>query len=120
MGKKTRIEKREVELLMICLGLTIIILGIIANYFVIMFNECKMPVPYGDYEIELTERHFFFNNPQEINLYILSDIIPIFGSQYSLGDILIWLGMILTIGFTARYIIKFWFATDCNDERNNN
>ena len=103
-----KLQTREKELLMICLALSLIILGVMSQYFVIISNNCQMPVPEGDYKIELTEKHFFFDNSKDINLYYLSDIIPFFNNQISIGDIFIFIGIILSFGFVGRYIIKLY------------
>jgi len=103
-----KIDNREFELLMVCLALSIIILGVIGQYLVITSNGCRMPVPNGDYDIEIDDEHFFFNDSKEVELYYLTDIIPIFNIQISIGDLLIFFGMILSFGFTIRYIKNGW------------
>ncbi len=104
-----KLETREFELLMLCLSLTILFSGVLLNYTVISKNDCKMPVPGGKYSIDMDDKHFFFESKDEVNYYYyLSDIIVLFGGAISVGDILIFFGMVGSFGFSIRYLIKFY------------
>lgn len=103
-----KLGKREFELLMLCLSLTILFSGVLLNYTVISKNDCKMPVPGGKYDIDMDDKHFFFESKDEVKYYYLSDIIVIFGGAISIGDILIFFGMVGSFGFSIRYLIKFY------------
>lgn len=104
-----KLEKREFELLMLCLSLTILFSGVLLNYTVISKNDCKMPVPRGKYSIDMDDEHFFFVFKEKIKYYYLSDIISFFGGKISIGDIFIFLGMVGSFGFSIRYLIKLYF-----------
>ena len=106
--KGMKLENREFELLMLCLSLTLLFGGILLQYKVITSNDCKMPVPSGEYNAEMDYKHFFFESKEDINYYYLSDIIVIYKEAFSIGDLLIWLGMIGSFGFSIRYLIKLY------------
>lgn len=103
-----KVEKREFELLMLCLSLAIIIIGVLLNYAVIVNNHCRMPVVDGEYSKIMDDKHFFFEHKESINYYYLSDIIIIFKGAISIGDILIFIGMIGSFGFSIRYLIRLY------------
>ena len=103
------ISKRELELLCICLGLSLIIIGVMMNYIVINSNNCLMPVsnsPDADFSI----KHINFNNYTEVKFPYLSDIIGWENNKFSLGDLFILIGICITIGFVIRYLIKLRFT----------
>lgn len=99
--------KREYELIFVCLGFLLIIIGVILQYKVIINNDCKMPVlnsPDADYSKE----HFNFIDKEEISNYYLSDIIGWENERVSIGDVFIWLGIIIVWAFSIRYSIKLY------------
>jgi hypothetical protein len=77
--------------------------GGILNMSVIGNNGCKMPVYTGEYLIS-DNNHFIFTNPKEVNQFLLTDIIPIFNSINSIGDVLMLIGV---IGFISSLVV-FW------------
>lgn len=97
--------KREYELLFLCLGLTLVILGTVMQYKVIINNNCRMPV-LDSPNAEDSERHFNYLDKSEIEYWYLSDIIGVENERISIGDILIWMGYILILAFSIRYLIK--------------
>lgn len=109
---------KEKELLFVCLGLALIIIGVMSNYTVIINNDCYMPVPVGDYNYVSIGNHKFFNYIESANYYFLSDIIKIGKSAISIGDILIWIGSILTLGFSGRYTVKYFKLNKTQKETN--
>jgi len=110
------LERREKELLGICLGLSILVLGVMFQYAVIMANNYQMPVPNGDYNIKITERHFFFNSSSEVSLYYLTDIIPLGRNMISIGDVFIFVGIIMVFGFVGRYLLKLKQGDDLEEK----
>ncbi len=97
--------KREYELIIVCLGLVLIILGVIMQYKVIINNNCMMPV-YDSPDAEKSNEHFNYQNMDNINYWHLSDIIGWSNERISVGDLFIWFGSILLIAFSVRYSIK--------------
>ncbi len=83
----TKLENREVELLILCLSLALIISGVILNYKAIVSNDCKMPVPKGEYNVDMNDKHFFFESKEDVNYYYLTDIITFYGEALSIGDL---------------------------------
>ena len=57
------------------------------------------------------DQHFSYSNPKSIKYPILSDIIPMFGNIYSIGDLIMYLSMFLWIPMFAAtlfYSYKAW------------
>ena len=99
-----KISKKEWCLLIICLSLSIIILGVLMNYIVIVFNDCLMPV-YKSPDADLSNKHFNFIDYERIKYPYFSDIIGWENNKFSFGDLLIYIGMIGSFSFVIRYII---------------
>ena len=69
------LEKREFELLMLCLSLTLIFSGILLQYKVIVSNGCRMPVPLSmNNYYDIDNGHIFYEDIKGANYYLLSDI----------------------------------------------
>ena len=80
----------ELLLLFQLLFMGFCLLGMLMNFQAIITNHCKMPVSY-DIAYE-GEKHFTYQNKSEINSWIFSDIIEIYGGIYSIGDFLMFFG----------------------------
>lgn len=95
---KFRLTKRESYLLTTFAVLfLILLLGSALNRTAIEENNGKMPVlTSSDYE---TKTHFSFQDPEEINYYVLSDIIYIGKKIYSVGDVLLLVGFLFLLLF---------------------
>lgn len=81
-------------------------IGATMNAFTSKYNNNKMPV-LTNYHFE-DNTHFSYQDKSKVKLWIFSDIIPIGEYMYSIGDILLYLGMMvnvtLIIYFTYKYI----------------
>jgi len=105
MGKN--IEKKITFLSYLVLAqffLTIALIGALGNTFVIATNGGKMPV-YADWERVNSKEHFAFDDKNEVNNFLLTDIIPInmksIEARISIGDILMLYGF---LGVTGLWI----------------
>ena len=81
------------------ISLTILIIGILANFLVITENGGRMPVYTEKYSWK-SNSHFTYTNESEVAYHFLTDQYKLHGSKiYSLGDILMTLGFFaVTIG----------------------
>lgn len=89
-------DKKEKIVTITIMGLIILIAGITCNFVVVDHNEGRMPVPFS-YAYK-TESHISFSEKSEINNYYLADIFNIKNLYFSIGDILIALGIIIALG----------------------
>jgi len=95
---KTQIQKLEKRILINDIFL-IIILGVILNMSVIIFNDSKMPVYFYQEEThDVSEDYIAFNNFDEVRYGYLGDIFKISRLKFSLGDVLVVVGGISLIG----------------------
>lgn len=101
--KKLKITFRESLLIGGIVCLIIFYIGIALNFVAVKSNDCKMPVYNEIMDCEL-ESHIYTTNKSEINYFHLTDIINMYGYAFSIGDILIILGI---IGFITFYI-NYW------------
>jgi hypothetical protein len=76
--------------LLVCFS--VVLLGGMANQYVIIENNCRMPVQ-TEQRIN-TETHFSFVNLEDVNYSFLADTIKIKRFFISIGDILMVLGFI--------------------------
>ncbi len=79
---------------LIIYGLVIIMIGMTANFSVMINNGGKMPLynPHNDYIWIGDDKHFYFSDKGEIELYLLADIFPFFRGLASIGDLVMVVG----------------------------
>lgn len=88
----------------------LVFMGTSFNFYAVMDNGGRMPVQatYGSD----TDTHFYFTEPHEVERYYLTDIIFIpskkYGSMISIGDILIFTGIILMVGVLINLCWSIW------------
>jgi hypothetical protein len=102
------ITKREKVLLKSVCFLFIFTIGAIFNMQAVMNNDGMMPM-YVDnpYSFSKDDMHFTFTNKSDVNLFLLTDIIhlPLTNSYSSIGDVLLWIGL---IGFGVCMVRWGW------------
>lgn len=69
----------------------ILMMGMVFNFYAITSNDGRMPVE-SNYGFD-TERHFSFQNKDEVKFYYLTDIIKLPFTIVSIGDIIIVIGL---------------------------
>ena len=80
----------------IAISLFVVVFGAIMNLGVEMNNGGKMPVQITKgYSLESYEHHFAFYEKEEVNNYYFADIIKIFNTNYSVGDLVMRLGILM-------------------------
>lgn len=106
------LTKDEFRLNIIIFFIAFLMIGITFNFYAITSNSCKMPV-LSSYNFE-SERHFSFQEKQEINRYYLTDIFEVYllgyKINYSAGDVFIIfsaIGIITICGWSFFDFIKF-------------
>lgn len=81
------------------MGMMFIAMGSNSNMMVLRANGCRMPVKY-DY-FQDSESHFRITNESNITYYELADIyrldLPTIYIHYSIGDVMVVLGLFQTI-----------------------
>lgn len=96
--------KMQFLMIILLFSLILAIAGAISNIGVIISNGNKMPI-LSSYEYE-TDTHFTFTDPNEINNWKFADIFPIGDSVYSLGDFLIFFGILGSVCIMILLIIN--------------
>jgi hypothetical protein len=96
----------------------IMLSGCIFNFVALKLNNYKMPVLNSFNSNKCSYGHYLFEKPEDINAYKLCDIyhlvkLDLKNKKYtiisfSLGDILIYIGMILSIGNILNIIQNFF------------
>lgn len=76
-------------------------LGVAFNTVAVFNNDCKMPV-LASYNYN-GEKHFTFNNKDDINFFYLSDIFKLFQFHFSIGDIFLTIG---GVGFIFIFVYQ--------------
>ena len=89
---------------------TLLLIGALFNHIVILNNSGKMPV-YTELPI-YTNFHFSFTNFSHINYPYLSDIIPLPGIIFSIGDLFLFAGM-----FVSFFILYHSVRNYCRARR---
>ncbi len=88
----------------------IVLLGSVLNLIVMVANDSKMPV-YALEGEDITwvdkEQYIIFKNFNEVNYPLLSDIFRFPKLYFSVGDILIWIGIWALVGVMITMITKF-------------
>lgn len=112
----TKIPKREKLLISILICMMVMMAGLTTNFRVVRANKGLMPV-YDDY-IETDSVHLPFTDKTQVNYWYLSDVFRMdlpkdYEMFYSIGDLLMLIGLIGLILFIILYfnIIK-------NDSKN--
>lgn len=75
------------------IGCVLIVLGMAANFTVVDNNDGKMPVLLNYYYN--SDSHFSIEDVHEINNLPLADLYYAFGKMWSLGDFLMYTGLLL-------------------------
>jgi len=89
--------KKEIVLFAIfSLSLLLIMFGAGLNITAVTSNGCRMPVYTYDYNFS-SNTHFTFTNRSSVNNFYLTDIINLNYVSLSIGDILIVLGLIISM-----------------------
>ena len=91
MTTPQQIPKGEVYLLLFIIAVIFLIVGMTCNFKAIEFNEGRMPVKNCDIN---TAKHIGFYDNREVNYSYLGDILHIGNSIYSIGDILMYIGLL--------------------------
>ena len=79
-----------------------VLFGVSFNFAVMINNQGKMPVlQEGNYS---DSHHFSYLNNSEINYPYLSDIIPLFNYFWSIGDLIVLIGVTGFVLFSIIYI----------------
>ena len=82
--------------------LIFILIGAIFNLYVMVNNNSKMPVSCCGYEDNIHFNYNPYNN--SVKYTILSDRYPIYGEILSVGDILMFLGLTITIMYFIIFL----------------
>ncbi|NOZ47382.1 MAG: DUF5317 domain-containing protein [Chlorobi bacterium] len=102
------IKKYDLFILLLSLMVISLILpyfGGSLNNFVVSVNSGKMPV-YTNLLISNTNTHFTFNKFGKVNWGILSDIINIGNTYYSIGDLMIYCGLFSILFFGVVVLLQ--------------
>lgn len=98
---------------LIMLSFVIILAGMSANFHAVVSNGGKMPVQ-SRFEYQ-TLTHFSFQEKDEVNYYLLTDIIGLDGKTFlfyiSIGDLLMGLGL------SGVLVFAFYLTLDSRDIR---
>ena len=89
----------------------ILLLGVVLNLSVIVFNESRMPVFFHETEtIPQVDQDSYtvFRDSSEVNYAFLSDILKIWKLRFSIGDFLIFSSGCSIIFIYAQGVIKSW------------
>jgi len=96
--------------------LTIIIIGMGANFKVMTSNDGKMPVEVDSlqellgYETIVYEGYLLFDDKEDIKYYYLSDILPFFNlGLFSIGDVFMIvgvMGLLTNVFYHLFFILK--------------
>jgi hypothetical protein len=82
--------------------------GGVCNFLAIQHNGGRMPVLLN--YTYLDETHFTYQNPFEINMWMLTDVFPSQWGIFSIGDVFLYIGCVaacfLLSWYGARKIIK--------------
>ena len=94
--KKKKKKRREAKYLalIIIIAQAVFMVGVFGNYMAIVGNDCKMPV-LSSYNYD-SDEHFSYQDKEEVNYHIFTDIIPIKNYLASIGDLLM-IGSIATM-----------------------
>lgn len=109
--KEMEIPKKGYYLLIF--AIILFVLGMTFNFQAISKNEGRMPVLFKNTSLNYsTEEHFAINpeNLGEIRYLYLSDIYHIRGNYISIGDIFMFIGLILS--FSSAVIITYNLTID--------
>jgi hypothetical protein len=82
------------------ISFTVVFIGGVMNFIVIVDNGGKMPVR-GIYIID-SDEHFYYENKEDVEKWYLSDIMNIGRAAFSIGDIFLLLG-------TVSFILTAFF-----------
>lgn len=97
---------KETALLITLLFTQILIFGIISNFIVMINNNGDMPVK-ADFDYS-DNAHFTYQDNKDVKYWYLSDIIEFKNSIWSIGDILIYIGLVGWLLFYSSYLfLKF-------------
>ena len=92
---KRELIKRDFFLIMFLIFFIIVVFGGELNSFVVSENNCRMPVK-SNY-IFKDDTHFSYIDKEDINFYLLADNIDIGVGIASIGDLIMFVGFILTL-----------------------
>ncbi len=104
MHKEKLLLKRQIIYLTIFIFVfTIFFVGSSMNFVAVMNNGGKMPVLFYDFEFE-SERHFSYTECSEVKHCYLTDIFPLGGYIFSIGDFFIVGGLIAELVIIVKIL----------------
>lgn len=99
--------RKQAVLLFWCWILTLVVMfGGLCNFKVIQENGGRMPV-LADFHYE-SDKHFTYQNKEEVNSSYLSDIYPIGDSYYSIGDLIMFVACSTMISLVIVFSFRDW------------
>ena len=104
MIKKFDKEKFNKRLCWFMIATGLLMLGAISNFKVQLKNDCRMPIK-GESNYVVNDEYLSFNDKEQVNYWLLGDII---GNEYvkaSIGDVLMFFGMIIS-GFSLTLLFR--------------
>lgn len=91
---------------MLLITIFLITTGMLCQFIVVSENGGKMPVYHGGE----TDRHFGYDDPNDVNYFWLSDIFPFQNYAFSLGD------AILVCGLCLLFVCAFYHCVNLHDK----
>lgn len=100
--------KKQTIYLLLNISFIITLLGAFFNGAVVLNNNCEMPVydKFNIYNGSIDNRHIAYNDFKQVKYPFYSDIIKVYGNIFSIGDFLMFFGLISLFFFTFILIIK--------------
>jgi hypothetical protein len=98
------ITKRDIYTLIMIISLLAMLWGQILNQKVINANDCLMPV-YKSPDADTSDKHFNYENKEDIKYWYLSDVIGWTNERMSLGDLFVKFGLIFFIAYITLFAI---------------
>ncbi len=88
-----------------------LVIGMTLNFQVITSNGGKMPVYLFEkdwkYNLNFGSEHFWFDSPEDVNLFLLSDILYLGFAVISIGDFIMFIAFSLQVGNLINMGIKY-------------
>ena len=96
-------------IMMLCFAHILILFGATCNFLVIKDNGGKMPARNVTVDIEKMADYFSYETPDNVSKEFFADrygwSYNTWQYRYSLGDVLMWIGMIIYVSTLLSYII---------------
>ena len=88
-------------IILFTVAIILILIGTNLNFIVMIANEGRMPLKWDFYSAQIDE-YVLWNETSQVELWFLGDVIRFWIFSFSIGDLFILIGLLITLTIIIR------------------